>query len=423
MTNDGRSWAPAWSPDGDAIAFLHLDGQTSTCRRDGPARRRARRWPSDDDRAADRGSAASTARRAGPAWWAARAPRRRPTPSPPRPGAVRRRRDARPYLDRLARADAAATGTVLCVGIDPTPDALPAGWPAGPRRRRAVRPARRRGRRAVRRGRQAEPRLLRGLRQRRAGRPRAGPRGACPPDVLVVADAKRGDIGSTAARQAVALFDALGADAVTVSPYLGVEALAPLLGAAGPLRLRPLPDLEPGRRRAAGPARARRRRASARRPSRSTAASPGASRRPGLGGTGGPRRRRDRAGRARRASGDLAPGLAFLVPGVGAQGGDDRARCSADGPATAAPAGPRGRRRAARERLARHRRRPRPGTLRRGDPADPGERLAAAARELGAPRSLCYRSAGSARRAGAASGASSSHREVPARCRTSARSS
>jgi orotidine-5'-phosphate decarboxylase len=47
--------------------------------------------------------------------------------------------------------------------------------------------------------------------------------------VPVIADAKRGDIGSTAARQAVALFDVLGADAVTVSPYLGEEAIRPLL--------------------------------------------------------------------------------------------------------------------------------------------------------------------------------------------------
>ena len=44
-----------------------------------------------------------------------------------------------------------------------------------------------------------------------------------------IADAKRGDIGSTAARQAIALFDQLGADAVTVNPYLGAEAVAPLL--------------------------------------------------------------------------------------------------------------------------------------------------------------------------------------------------
>ncbi len=27
LTNDGRSWAPVWSPVGDAIAFLHIEGQ------------------------------------------------------------------------------------------------------------------------------------------------------------------------------------------------------------------------------------------------------------------------------------------------------------------------------------------------------------------------------------------------------------
>ena len=37
---------------------------------------------------------------------------------------------------------------------------------------------------------------------------------------------------------------------------------------------------------------------------------------------------------------DLAPGLAFLVPGIGAQGGDEAA-VLADGPASAAPAGDR----------------------------------------------------------------------------------
>ena len=50
-----------------------------------------------------------------------------------------------------------------------------------------------------------------------------------PADVPVIIDAKRGDIGSTAARQATALYDGLGADAITVNPYLGGEAIAPLI--------------------------------------------------------------------------------------------------------------------------------------------------------------------------------------------------
>jgi orotidine-5'-phosphate decarboxylase len=50
------------------------------------------------------------------------------------------------------------------------------------------------------------------------------------PDGLpFIADAKRGDIGSTAERQATAIFDHLGADAVTASPYLGRDAVAPFL--------------------------------------------------------------------------------------------------------------------------------------------------------------------------------------------------
>ena len=28
MTDDGASWGPTWSPAGDGIAYLHLDGQT-----------------------------------------------------------------------------------------------------------------------------------------------------------------------------------------------------------------------------------------------------------------------------------------------------------------------------------------------------------------------------------------------------------
>lgn len=49
------------------------------------------------------------------------------------------------------------------------------------------------------------------------------------PGVAVILDAKRADIGSTNAGYVTAAFEQLGADAVTVHPYLGGEALAPFL--------------------------------------------------------------------------------------------------------------------------------------------------------------------------------------------------
>jgi orotidine-5'-phosphate decarboxylase len=47
------------------------------------------------------------------------------------------------------------------------------------------------------------------------------------PDVPVILDAKRGDIGSTAEQYALEVFERYGADAATVSPYLGGDSLAP----------------------------------------------------------------------------------------------------------------------------------------------------------------------------------------------------
>ena len=49
------------------------------------------------------------------------------------------------------------------------------------------------------------------------------------PAVPVLLDAKRGDIGNTAQAYADAIFDTLGADAVTLHPYLGGDALQPFL--------------------------------------------------------------------------------------------------------------------------------------------------------------------------------------------------
>lgn len=49
------------------------------------------------------------------------------------------------------------------------------------------------------------------------------------PDVPVILDAKRADIGNTNDGYVQAAFDTLGADAITVNPYLGKEALKPFL--------------------------------------------------------------------------------------------------------------------------------------------------------------------------------------------------
>ena len=49
------------------------------------------------------------------------------------------------------------------------------------------------------------------------------------PEVPVILDAKRGDIGSTAEQYAVEAFDRFGADAVTLNPYMGRDSAAPFL--------------------------------------------------------------------------------------------------------------------------------------------------------------------------------------------------
>ena len=131
------------------------------------------------------------------------------------------------YVERLG-ASTARAGSVLCLGLDPDPSSLPPGFSpdlAGIERfaslvLEAALPC----------AAAVKPNLAFFEAYGSAGsavleRLRA----SIPADVPVIADAKRGDIGSTAARQAVALFDILGADAVTVNPYVGGEAISPLL--------------------------------------------------------------------------------------------------------------------------------------------------------------------------------------------------
>lgn len=132
------------------------------------------------------------------------------------------------YLERLG-ARTRSIGSVLCLGVDPAPDALPHGFSrdlAGVERF-------------------CEVLLDAALPYASAVKPNLAffeafgwpgiaalerLRTRVPGDVVFVGDAKRGDIGTTAARQAAALFDVLGCDAVTVNPYLGSEAVEPLIG-------------------------------------------------------------------------------------------------------------------------------------------------------------------------------------------------
>lgn len=50
-----------------------------------------------------------------------------------------------------------------------------------------------------------------------------------PSEILTIADAKRGDIGNTARMYADAIFERMGFDACTISPYMGRDSVEPFL--------------------------------------------------------------------------------------------------------------------------------------------------------------------------------------------------
>jgi orotidine-5'-phosphate decarboxylase len=130
-------------------------------------------------------------------------------------------------LDRL-RARRRAIGAPLCLGVDPHPDRLPDGIPSDV---------------------SGVETFARGLIEAVAEEVVAvkinvaffeafGSAGWAalervrrdvPAEVMCVLDAKRGDIGTTAERYAAGLFGHLAADAVTLSPYLGEDAIEPFL--------------------------------------------------------------------------------------------------------------------------------------------------------------------------------------------------
>ena len=49
------------------------------------------------------------------------------------------------------------------------------------------------------------------------------------PDIFIIADAKRGDIGNTARMYAKAYFETMDFDAVTLAPYMGQDSITPFL--------------------------------------------------------------------------------------------------------------------------------------------------------------------------------------------------
>ena len=132
-----------------------------------------------------------------------------------------------PPLDRL-RARSSQLGVPLCLGIDPHPDRLPDGLPPGLAGVEAL--ARGVVEAAVEHA--VAVKINVGFFEAFGAAGWAAlerVRRDVPAEVLCVLDAKRGDIGSTAERYAAGLMGHLEADAVTLSPYLGEDAIEPFL--------------------------------------------------------------------------------------------------------------------------------------------------------------------------------------------------
>jgi orotidine-5'-phosphate decarboxylase len=132
------------------------------------------------------------------------------------------------FAERLARAQR-SSGSLLCVGLDPDPAKLPRdlGGEAMPLyafNRRIVDAsadfaAAYKPQIAFYSALGAEDQLVSSIRYIRERAPSA----------LVILDAKRNDIGNTAEAYAREAFDRYGADAVTVNPYMGEDSVRPFL--------------------------------------------------------------------------------------------------------------------------------------------------------------------------------------------------
>ncbi len=131
------------------------------------------------------------------------------------------------FIEKLQTA-ARKNNSRLCVGLDPRPDRIP------DRYQRADKPVLAFNRAII----EATASYVCAYKPNFAFYEALGPAGletlrqtirAVPPEIPVILDAKRGDIGSTAQAYAQAAFEVWGAGAVTVNPYLGGDSLAPFL--------------------------------------------------------------------------------------------------------------------------------------------------------------------------------------------------
>ncbi len=136
------------------------------------------------------------------------------------------------FLDMLHSAST-RNHSMLCVGLDPEPTRFPAEMQGNPRKIYdfcaaivdatadlvcAFKPQI-----AYFAAHGAEDQLERLMQHLRANAPQ----------VPVILDAKRGDIGSTAEQYAKEAFERYGADAVTLSPFMGFDSVAPYLAYPG----------------------------------------------------------------------------------------------------------------------------------------------------------------------------------------------
>jgi orotidine-5'-phosphate decarboxylase len=131
------------------------------------------------------------------------------------------------FAQRLTRAQQ-ASGSLVCVGLDPDPAKLPndlaGAEPIYAFNRRIVDAtagiaAAYKPQIAFYSALGAEDQLVASIRYIRERAPAA----------LVILDAKRGDVGNTAEAYAREAFDRYGADAVTVNPYMGEDSIRPFL--------------------------------------------------------------------------------------------------------------------------------------------------------------------------------------------------